>query len=85
MNITNNLPEDIDTFLMDIAQMANGSDGQTINYTNILNFANIATTQDIQKIKKLMKIIINDYEFDLDDDEVKVIITEIIDFILNKN
>lgn len=82
-NISTRLPEDIDGFLMDLAQMVSINDN-SLNYNQILNFSEIASNSDVRKIRKLKNTIIKDYDFDIDDSDVKEMVSEIFAIVQNK-
>ena len=63
--ITNELPESIDQFLMDIAQTTNAFD-----YNDVSKFAKRATEEDIKKLKNLRRKWLRDAEM-MEDDEVE--------------
>lgn len=64
-SITNELPESIDQFLMDMAQTTNAFD-----YNDISKFAKRATEEDIKKLKNLRRKWLRDAEM-MEDDEVE--------------
>ena len=64
-SITNELPESIDQFLMDIAQTTN-----VFDYNDISKFAKRATEEDIKKLKNLRRKWLRDAEM-MKDDEVE--------------
>lgn len=64
-SITNELPESVDQFLMDIAQTTNAFD-----YNDVSKFAKRATEEDIKKLKNIRRKWLRDAEM-MEDDEVE--------------
>lgn len=75
-NSATQLPTDVDSFLMDMAQIIKFDDIE-MTYTDIYDFANRATNDDISLIRLDMGIIA-DYNFDIGEKDVKNAFKEII-------
>jgi hypothetical protein len=75
-NKMTDLPTDVDSFLMDIAQMLE-CDGASLDFSNIHSFAETATSGDVAEIRENMNIMA-DYDFDISEHEVEVAYKNIV-------
>jgi tetrahydromethanopterin S-methyltransferase subunit B len=67
-NKITNLPADVDSFLMNIAQMVE-LDGEYIDFGDIQKFAEKATTVDITEIREKMAELADLVDIDFEDPE----------------
>jgi hypothetical protein len=77
-NKMTSLPSDVDSFLMDLAQMYEGL--ESLDYSDIQTFANHATASDVNDIRELMYEA-SELDFDLEEPEVEEIYNTIISHI----
>ena len=75
-NKITNLPTDVDSFLMDIAQCLD-FEGVGLDYTIISDFAAGATSSDVSEIRENMTLIA-DYDFDIGEKDVRMAYKDII-------
>lgn len=75
-NKMTNLPADVDSFLMDIAQMVE-LEGESIDFGDIHKFAEKASSGDIKTLREKMAELA-DLDFDFEDPDAEDILTNIL-------
>ena len=67
-NKLTNLPADIDSTLMDLAQFFETEDGDSLTYSNIMEWAEKANKKDISAMRNKIAYLADlDFDFDGDD------------------
>lgn len=74
-----NLPIDVKSFLMDVAQMVE-IEGVSIDYTMIYNFAENATTENVSKMRIQMGKLA-DLDFDFEDPDTTQTLSKVMDIV----
>jgi hypothetical protein len=80
--ITNNLPDEVDSLLQDVAQMHGG-----FGYFDVIRFSKVCTKEDLRSLNKIAKFF-NDREGDVTEKQIHSYSEKVVRIVhdrLNKN